>query len=314
MPRSYRRATGGETFQNAALRSAGSMLPGLAVSAGRYLLGGKTQVPYRPVASRRSRKRAAPSYTTGNDPLRARSYVRGAGAGADRVSGNFGRFADFGGPVPVGKYLDKLVVMEFPTAASDTFLPAVTDECCKIASTVYAGTPIESGRAGNVAIVTGLAVRGRIIMPVSIQSDWIVQDTYRLVVVLDKQCNGSLATAGDVFDDAYIHGYPKQSNGYRFEILAIKDFPVVQTPYWNSATNERNVGFCTYPIDFRLDGLDIPIEFNNQEGVNASGQTSDRRSNNILILVGGLNFQSEYNNAVGTGPIFNAHIRTTFSD
>lgn len=316
----------GQKFLGAAALGAGSvmgrkgmdyyMTPG-KYGAGRG--GGRRPVARSAYKSVQPRKRRAPG-RVGNNPVAAEAYVRRLGRGINRVSGTYGRGSDFGGPVPVGKYIDHGLNMTQPGPNTNDFDFAINAVIpALIPPLTSTGLPM-STRTSNAVVITGLSIHGWVNVPFFAKItpfDSAPDDIMRICVYLDKQCNGASPATGDImslsktsFGGPYIWGFENQDNGYRFEKLAMLDIPIKQAVVWNAAT--PSVDMQNAEVQFALDlkDLSIVIEYNNATG--GTGGVTERRSNNLVVCFGGRKGMSEY--FVKGTPKLTATVRTTFVD
>lgn len=103
----------------------------------------------------------------------------------------------------------------------------------------------------------------------------------KIVLVLDRQCNGAAANVNDVYQNADIDSFLNLENKSRFKIL--KDWNVE-----NPAVTGYNSTLNTYYVDekrvnFEWTGkVHIPIEYSPQAG--GVRTISEIRSNNIFML------------------------------
>lgn len=312
----------GQRFVGAAAGAAGSQF---IRSASNYLApprssmrGGRSRA--RPAVKSMYKnkpppRRRVPYNTIGSDPVQARAYVRNKGRGVDRVTGRYGRASDFGGPIPVGKYIDFNFALEVPANNSSTHLFDIDDRLVLIPPVTSGAALPESSRTANTAIITSIHIQGHFHLPAyeGTLITAITSGAVKLMIVLDKQCNGAKPAAADIFNTAsspFIFGFENQNNGYRFEVLGEYTIPYSRVPYFDAGAGNVVLQSHVQEVDFHVNDLSIPIEYNNATG--GTGATSERRSNNILLCFGQLSLQSMSFN-IGA-PNIQVHSRVTFID
>ncbi len=135
----------------------------------------------------------------------------------------------------------------------------------------------QSQREGRHILITNIRVRFRYHLPRNATDvSWV--DSVRFMVILDKQANGASPLISDVLDFqsgavAYIHAFPKLSNGDRFQILHQQwdDFAT------QSLDAFGETGAIFQIVDFEMD-CNIPIDYDGN-----TGGVSDITSNNIIV-------------------------------
>ncbi len=177
-----------------------------------------------------------------------------------------------------------------PVASGATITPSI----CLIAQGVE-----ESERIGRKCTIRSINWRFQVNLPeVDAAATPATPTTVRLIVYLDKQCNGAAAAGTDLLETADIHSFRNLSNVGRFVFLLDK---VVCINYLTMASD--GAGVVSMGQVFReftfFKKCNFPIEFNG-----ATGAIAEIRSNNIGVLVVGLS---------GAGAI-NSKFRLRFSD
>jgi len=100
--------------------------------------------------------------------------------------------------------------------------------------------------------------------------------TLRILIVLDKQCNGAVAAVADIITDADVYGFNNLDNTDRFVILKDKWVTVNPMTFASTGpTNALNEKFVKINIP-----LNIPINYN---ATASTGALATQRSNNILV-------------------------------
>jgi hypothetical protein len=118
------------------------------------------------------------------------------------------------------------------------------------------------------------------------------RDTIKLIVVLDRQANGTAASFTDVFEDADINSLRDLENSKRFTILKSK-IVTISTVVNNNGTNYYHAekrGLLNCYLKFKRG---IKIEYSPQAGANRT--ISEVRSNNILVMAISTNGQIQVN-------------------
>lgn len=190
---------------------------------------------------------------------RVRARVR-ARAGTTRLAGYYGRYPPVGSE---NKFKD------FDTAVTPvaTTGDIVLNSICTIAQ----GTN-ESERIGRKATITKVLWR----YSVKLATTATIADSsdiVRVILYVDKQCNGAAAAVTDILDAAQFDSFLKLENSGRFRILMDK-FHTVSA----QAGIAGNIGEV---IVFRTKFCDVnlPIEYSS-----TTGAIAEIRSNNIGIL------------------------------
>lgn len=216
----------------------------------------------------RSRSRAAASRAAKS----ARSGIVRRGRGFLRTAGYWrGRRSGAGGEL---KFLDTN-----SAAAISAIIGTVHSS--SLVTIPQDGT--ESGRVGRKVTVKSLHVRGLCVLAGT--SDFNnTDDTVRLMIVLDKQCNGTAATPADILEagagTVTIDSFNNLANKSRFRVL--KDTKICMN--LNGAVDSVNnvvAGNRTVPFEYHFSNLNLPIEYDNSA---TTGALATVRSNNLLVL------------------------------
>lgn len=206
-------------------------------------------------------------------------------AGYTRSSGYYGRFGPSG---PELKFLD--------TSLSDSSVSINGD----IASTVNAiaeGTG-PSQRVGRKCTVHSVHWRYEVRLPAYQGASAPNNNSIRVILYLDKQTNGTAATASDILDTPGIRAFRNLANSGRFNILMDKIHNVSYEGLGgDGTTNDTSEVIKNFTFNKKVN---IPIEFNAD-----TGALSEMRSNNMGVLLVSAN-------GVVT-PSFNSVFRIRFS-
>ncbi len=104
-------------------------------------------------------------------------------------------------------------------------------------------------------------------------------DIVRVVLYLDKQCNGAPATVLEIFEDAVHNSFLNLANQNRFSLLMDKTYSLNQMTAGGSVGPVFTSGTVEYHERFHKN-CSIPIEFNS-----TLGAITEIRSNNIGVLL-----------------------------
>lgn len=135
-------------------------------------------------------------------------------------------------------------------------------------------TTTESGRIGNRVKLTSIHLRGKVVLPATAVA--AVNETVRIIVYLDRQCNGATAGVTDILTSADYRAFNNMANKGRFQTL-IDEFcdinyqtGVNATPAWASVGKN---------IMLNKKGLGIALQFSS-----TTGAITEVRTNNIGVL------------------------------
>lgn len=112
---------------------------------------------------------------------------------------------------------------------------------------------------------------------------------FRIVVILDKQCNGTTCNWTDVFQSSNVYSQIKMENSKRFIILKDWRFTLTNEVFYDSTTLPYGCGAKTKYLNWTKKCF-IPIEYAAQVGT--SRNINELRSNNILIMCNTTPFQA----------------------
>ena len=193
----------------------------------------------------------------------ARRYGTSA-SGYTRTTGYYGRFQ----PGGEAKFKD--------TAKAET-TPATTGGISDSSLVVIPQNTTESGRIGRKVLVTKLFMNGHIHIPTTSNNDE-TSDILRMILYLDKQCNGAAATVTDILESADILSYRNLANSNRFTVLADKKWAISCSVGSGNGTSDS---FAESYKPFKVNKmLKVPIEYDS-----TTGAITEIRSNNIGVLV-----------------------------
>lgn len=145
----------------------------------------------------------------------------------------------------------------------------VTGSCLPSLNLVTVGTA-SNERIGRSFRIVGLSIRGRMWLN---NTGTLSSDMIRVIVYLDRQCNGTSATPAQILSTLDINAHNKLENSLRFKTLCT--FTVSMNP---EAGFGGNVARISRPFK-RTVRLNIPIE------MDTGATVGDIKSNNIGLLV-----------------------------
>ncbi len=125
-------------------------------------------------------------------------------------------------------------------------------------------------------------------------------DVVRLMLYLDKQCNGAAATVTGILESADYQAFNNLSNKGRFRILLDKKY--VLKPQAAAGDGTTNIFNDDLVYEEFYKSCNIPLEFDNSV---STGALTSIRSNNLGVLI--ISKQ-------GTGTTFNSKMRLRFAD
>ncbi len=126
----------------------------------------------------------------------------------------------------------------------------------------------------------------------------ITATTVRVLMVLDKQCNGALPSATDILETDDFQSFNNLANKSRFRTLMDRTYDI--NPAGAAGDGTANDGGENKTSDSFFKKCSIPIEFDS-----TAGAITEIRSNNIVVLLA-----SEVANLA----VFSSKIRLRFTD
>ncbi len=103
-------------------------------------------------------------------------------------------------------------------------------------------------------------------------------DTVRMIIYLDRQCNGAAATVLGILETAQFQSFRNLANTNRFQILYDKTKALNYLSVTSDIDNEFNAMETTFAGSF-YKKVNIPIEYDS-----TSGTIGEIRSNNLGVL------------------------------
>jgi hypothetical protein len=134
-----------------------------------------------------------------------------------------------------------------------------------------------SERDGRKVLLTRLSIRGLLSCTAESTTLTDIAEACRIIIYLDKQCNGAAAAATDIVSSADILSFKNLTNDKRFSILYDKVFELC--PYTSLGDTTT---FTTVPrrVHFEHDmKLNLPVLFDA-----SAAAITDLTSNNIGVL------------------------------
>ncbi len=136
----------------------------------------------------------------------------------------------------------------------------------------------ESQRIGRKVTIKNIGWRGLLNLTVTATTTLSAPQTVRLMMVLDKQCNGATATVLGVLESANYQSFNNLSNKGRF--LTMCDKTIVLQPQNGAGNGTANDNSAVQEIFEFYKKVEIPIEYDS-----TTGAITEIRSNNLFILI-----------------------------
>ncbi len=160
--------------------------------------------------------------------------------------------------------IDDQVVAAVPSIAQDS--------CNKIAQGVT-----ESQRVGRKCVIKNIGWKFQITFP-STSTPGSTADTVRVILYLDKQCNGAIATGLGILETADYQSFNNLANKSRFRTLMDRTYDIhAPSGAWDGTNDQFGENIIS---DSFYKKCGIPIEFDN-----TTGAITEIRSNNIGVLL-----------------------------
>lgn len=190
------------------------------------------------------------------------------GPGFQRTVGYYGRYAPVGPPGEL-KFFD--VTLDDAVVASGG---TITDSINKIAQGVT-----EVTRVGRKCTIKSIGWRYLISLPeVAAAANPPGSDTVRVIMYLDKQCNGATATVTGILEGAQFQEFNNLANKGRFRTLVDE---MVDINYLSGIGITATQDYAQVRISGSFfKKCNIPIEFDA-----ATGAITEIRSNNLGVLL-----------------------------
>lgn len=182
--------------------------------------------------------------------------------GYDRVGGNFGRYSGANAEL---KFID-LDIDDSSISASGTVFNSV--------NLIPQGTT-ESERIGRKCTIKKIGWRFRVHLPAGTIQTGL--NTARIIMFLDKQCNGATAAVLNILETADFQSFRNLTETGRFRILMDRTYDMNYSAGMGNGTSNDTVGIAC--SDTLYKDVNIPLEFSS-----TTGAITEIRSNNIGIL------------------------------
>ncbi len=197
-----------------------------------------------------------------------RAFVRGR----DRQVGYYGRYAGRDGE------------LKFHTVSYDDAVVATAGTLEQTGTINAIGQGItERLRVGRKCTIRAIKWRYSVTLPIQdAVGAPVTGDTVRMMLFIDKQCNGATATvsgADGLLETANIHSHRELTNTGRFNVLMDKLVNIGYTGLAADAANSWGQGAVIKNYSY-LKSCNVPLEFNGTTGVIA-----EIRSNNIGVML-----------------------------
>ncbi len=200
-------------------------------------------------------------------------------------------------PVRTGTYYGAGENKFFDVVTDDAGISAagtITDSVNKIGQGIT-----EKTRIGRKITITNIAWKYDILLSAATAAN-VTAEQVRVILYLDKQCNGAAAAVTDVLETDDYNSYRNLANISRFNILMDKVYTLIASSGSGRGATDTLAFGEDLVQDTYFKRVNIPIEFNS-----TAGAIGEIRSNNIGILL-----------LSKTGAIteFNGNMRLRFSD
>ncbi len=177
----------------------------------------------------------------------------------------------------------------------DDGVVSVTGDIIDSVNELAQGTQ-EQQRIGRNCVITNIGWRFRVSLPSSTAKN-LTSDVVRVIMYLDKQCNGATATVTGILESANYQSFNNLSNKSRFRTLSDMTYDLVaRSGAGNGTANDFGEDVISGSF---FKKVNIPLEFDG-----TTGAITEIRSNNIGIL-----FISQ-----GGVASFDSKLRLRFSD
>ncbi len=227
-------------------------------------------------------------------------YVQGAGRvipGITRRAGYYGR--GFSGQRRAAG-ADTGPELKFHDVDINDAATAATGEILNTGSVnLIAQNTTEIGRIGRKCVIKSINWRFQVTLPQQVDAaDISGGDTYRLIMYLDKQCNGATAAVTGILESTDFQSFNNLANKSRFRILMDRVYTLNRMVAGTDGAS--TIGTPIFLVnDSFYKNCNIPLEFDA-----AAGAITEIRSNNIGVMAITLN---------GTAAL-NSKLRLRFSD
>ncbi len=243
-------------------------------------------VIYRRRSGRRARGYSAPRRYKGH--ARNRRKLQRFIKGRSRTGGYYGRYRT--SPHTGEKKFHDLLVDDNDIAVNGTIIDASV--------LTIAQDTTESTRIGRKILITNIGWKWTIFLNGAVTAA-AASETVRIVLYLDKQCNGAAATIADIFEIDDLQTFRNIANSKRFVILMDRTY-VISAPGGSGRGTTDSLAWGGQRLtDSFFKKCSIPIEYDSTVGA-----ITEMRSNNIGVAIFGEN---------GSRCILTSHMRIRFT-
>lgn len=136
----------------------------------------------------------------------------------------------------------------------------------------------ENQRIGRKCVVRSINWRGKLQLIANAGSVLASPESVRLMVVLDKQCNGAAPTVTGVLESADHQSFNNLANKSRFRTLSDKTYDMNAIAGAGNGTADDTAAYdCSFSF---FKAVNLPLEFDS-----TAGAITEIRSNNLFILM-----------------------------
>lgn len=190
--------------------------------------------------------------------------------GVERTGGYYGRYNNSIGMGSVEKkFFDTQRAFQIPAITGTVLNPSL--------NLIPQGTT-ESTRVGRKIMIKNLYLHGEIELPATATAA-STGDIVRMIVYIDKQCNGATINITDLLEDnsaaVDVNSFRKLANQERFVVLKDKMYPINSS---SGGLTGNSSGYSVFNIKV-YKKLDLPVEFSA-----AMGAITEIKSNNIGVI------------------------------
>ncbi len=212
-----------------------------------------------------TRQRGGRKTTTGAYGYGGRKYRRYR-AGRDRQVGYYGRYA-------AGREL------KFHDVAVDDNVVSATGQIIESINIIPQNTT-EKGRVGRKCTLKSIGWKMDISLPAAAdQADIPNGDELRIIMYLDKQCNGATAAVTDVLETAVFKSFNNLVNVGRFRKFYDRTIVLNRRVAATDGANTNTTPEVNMKLEF-YKKCNIPLEFSS-----TTGAITEIRSNNLGVLL-----------------------------
>lgn len=212
-----------------------------------------------------TKKRMAPYMSS----VGKRSRILAPQKGFVQVSGYYGRFRSRG-----RRATDVEMKYRDNTFGPTTILTTGTVAMATICNVAQGDA--ENQRIGRKITIKKINIRGT--LPYVEGATNTASEWTRIMVVLDKQCNGTTVTPDLYLQTQDVYSYRNLVNSSRFQTLWERKFTFNKTPYWNGTAALAPEAVMTWNVNLKGNWT---IEY---DATATTGAVTTIRSNNIFIL------------------------------